>query len=178
VLAREVELARAYHRLALFGRLPALDAALALLGRCDEAIDRELRTNLARDLRARPSDYLSWADDVTAAPALLDALRARADGAGGAAVDSAARAAELVAGLARAIEGDALRFVPLSASVLALYRKHVRRKALSGIAERAATHDALLAAQREHKGSARRVLAHLEADAALRLVDSVARLTV
>jgi hypothetical protein len=179
-LQREVELARAYHRLDLSGRLPPLDAALALFGRCDAQLDHNLQADLGRDLRARPSEYLAWADAVASSqPALLDTLSARLHTSLAATTSQPAephaRSAALSAELARAIESDARRFVPLSASVLALYRKHARLKALMAITERAVTFEALAGAVRAHKGAARRALAHLEADAALRLVGRVAQ---
>lgn len=179
-LQREVELARAYHRLELSGRLPPLDAALALFGRCDAQLDHTLQANLGRDLRARSSAYLVWADTLASAePALLDALFARLDATTTSQpAEQAAQSAALSAELAQAIEGDALRFVPLSASELSLYRKHARLKALSAITERAVTFEALASAVREQKGAARRVLAHLEADAPLRLVGRIARIAI
>jgi hypothetical protein len=115
-LQGEIELARLCHRLELPGRLPALDAALALLGRCDAQLDHVVQGNLGRDLRARPSEYLAWADAAAAGePLLLDALFARLNAPSTSlAAEPNARCAALAAELARAIESDARRFVPLS----------------------------------------------------------------
>ena len=177
-LRRELELARAYHRLALPGRLPPLDAALALLGRCDAEVDGALCSKLARDMRARPGEYLAWADAAAEDPTLLDALCARAAPASSARQpDGAAGVAELTVAIAQAIESDPRRFVPLPSSERALYRKHVRPKALAAIVERSVPLGSLAAGLRDHKGAARRALAQLEGDAALRLVDRIARLT-
>jgi hypothetical protein len=110
-------------------------------------------------------------------PALLDALCARLAATTSQSAEPAARSAALATELAQAIESDALRFVPLAASELSLYRKHARLKALLAITERAVTFEALASAVREQKGAARRVLAHLEADAPLRYVGRVVRIS-
>jgi hypothetical protein len=182
-LRAAIALGRSYRSLAIDAPCPApLERALGLLGRCDPAADRALLADLARDLRAQPASYLAWADAVAStAPALIDGWLAqfRGLGVGESAAEPVAaspRSDALVLDMTAAIESNALRFLPLQPAEQALYRKHVRRKALSAILEPglAAQLRALIASAAQQAGRAKRVLALLGSDPALALIDQLA----
>jgi hypothetical protein len=178
-LRAAIALGRSYRSHAIDAPCPApLERTLGLLGRCDPRADRALLADLERDLRAQPASYLAWADAVaSAAPALIDALLMRFGGAAGAeSPATSARSDALVLDMAAAIESTALRFLPLPPAEQALYRKHVRLKALNAIVEPgpASQLHALIASAAQQTGSAKRVLALLGSDPALALIDQLA----
>lgn len=178
-LRAAVALGRSYRSLAIDTPCPArLERALGLLGRCDAAADRALLADLGRDLRAQPASYLAWADDVAnAAPALIEAWLVRFRWPARAESPAASpRSDALVLDMTAAIGGNALRFLPLQPAEQALYRKHVRLKALSAIVEPGAQAQlhALIASASQQAGPAKRVLALLGSDPALALIDQLA----
>jgi len=179
-LRAALAIARDYAALSLSARLPSpLERMIALLGRCDEPTDRNLLAAVDRDLRAQPVLYLEWADAVAlAAPRLIDAWLTRWQTPVPAATpDGAAITAKVITEASAAIESDPLRFVPLPATELTLYRKHVRLKALSAIVEHAPSVrlELLRTGGAEQPGRVRRALNHLANDPALALVEQLAR---
>lgn len=173
-----IALGRSYRSLAIDAACPApLERAFGLFQRCDAAVDRAVLADLERDLRAQPAAYLAWADAVSAAaPSLLEACAARFRTTEPAAATAATpRASALLDSVAKAIEGDALRFVPLPPAEHALYRKHVRLKAAAAVIEQGELSlPALIAGAASANGRAKRVLALLSSDAALALLDRLA----
>lgn len=181
-LEAELRLARRYRALELPLEPPApIERALGLLGRCTPELDRALLAELDRDVRARPARYLAWADAVgEAAPELTDAwlTRWRAIERARQSAWPQERASGLIHDATRAIERDALRFLPLPASDLALYRKHARHKAWSALVEHApeVRLESLRGLAQLRSGAAGRALAHLGSDPALALFDQLLRL--
>jgi hypothetical protein len=179
-LRAAIALGRAYRSVTIEAPCPApLERALGLYGRCDAGADRLLLADLERDLRAQPAPCLAWADAVAAAaPALIEAWLARFRGPSSAPAQSAAtpRSDAVVRDAAAAIERDALRFLPLHQADQALYRKHVRPKALAAITDPAAGAPlaALLASTSALVGRGKRVLELVGSDPALALLDQLA----
>lgn len=179
-LRAAIALGRAYRSLTIDVPCPApLERAIGLYGRCDASADGLLLGDLARELRAQSAPCLAWADAVAAAaPALIEAWLARFRDASTAPAESAAtpRSDALMRDASAAIERDALRFLPLHQAEQAMYRKHVRPKALAAIVDPAAGAPlrALLASTSAHAARAKRVLELLGGDPALALLDQLA----